>query len=88
VQLRRKRKVPEVQKAKKAVKWEGPAVGSRRKRIRFAWLPVRIDSGIVVWLEKYLEHSEFCHGHDWKGYSWKVWKREVIIPGVDPFREQ
>lgn len=77
MQLRRKRKISELPASKKAIRWKGkPCVGQKRVVKRFAWFPTRTDSGIVVWLERYLSYEEYCH--DWEGYKWKVWKREAI----------
>lgn len=46
-----------------------------RREIRFAWLPVRLEDGRFVWLEKYLiEHDSYY----WFGEKPKI-KRKTAI---------
>lgn len=39
------------------MRWRTPADGDMRDVVRFAWLPVRLDSGQTVWLERYLSRQ-------------------------------
>lgn len=48
-------------------------VGTQRRMVRFAWLPVRLDDGDTVWLERYVEVIEYAElGHIYYPYAWKV----------------
>jgi hypothetical protein len=40
------------------MKWRTPRVGDKRERVRLAWLPVELNSGWIVWLERYVEVQE------------------------------
>lgn len=39
-------------------KWD-PKAGETRALVKFAWKPVRTETGIVVWLERYVRREEF-----------------------------
>lgn len=39
------------------MKWLTPKAGDMREVIRFAWLPVALDTGRTVWLESYLSRE-------------------------------
>jgi hypothetical protein len=36
-----------------------PELGSKKIKIKFAWLPTKLDDGSIIWLEKYYEEYEY-----------------------------
>lgn len=55
-----------------------PKIGDTRNRVRFAWLPTRINESTIVWLERFIETQilgpayigEECVGVMWSS----VWR--------------
>lgn len=53
--------------------WRPPALGDRRVRTRFAWWPVKFDSGLTHWGVMYKVTQRWTH--DEHGYGWRVIRR-------------
>jgi hypothetical protein len=54
------------------MKWKGrktPVIGQRRSKRRFAWLPVKTDSDMVIWLDFYYVRQMYIYTHI-TGYHW------------------
>jgi len=49
--------------------WNAPEEGQQRVVNRFAWLPVELEDGTVIWLERYRRLEEWKSGffspHTW-----------------------
>jgi hypothetical protein len=57
--------------------------GLRRKVVRFAWLPKKLeDEGIVVWLERYISVQKIVTRHSISGYRTTSWL-EIEAKGVE-----
>jgi len=54
------------------MRWKSKEYKSYRTVKRFAWLPVKLDNGMTIWLEKYKTDEEFIA---WPGcFFWNTRK--------------
>ena len=47
------------------MQWSRPRDREYRVRTKFAWLPVRCDNGVIVWLETYTVGERYVRCDPW-----------------------